>query len=195
MHAGPLMCDYLNRYRNVSGELSLSDRMVNLVEDGIDIAVRIGTLADSNLVARKLGATRRVVVGAPGYFAERGRPRKPADLAGHSIVRFASLGGPNEWRFHDKGKEIRVPVAPHYTTNSAEAALWHVERGGGLTTVLAYQAADALRAGRLQIALAEYEPPPLPIQLVYPATRLVSAKIRAFIDLAADTVAWDFTGF
>lgn len=192
LHVGPLMCDFLSRNRGVTGELLLSDRVANLVEDGIDAAVRIGALPDSSLVVRKLGRTRRVVVAAPAYLKQHGKPAKPEELAKHRIARFAGIGGANEWRFWHKQREKRVAIHPHYTTNSADAALWHAMRGGGLTMVLAYQAAEAIRDKRLQIVLAEFEPPPAPIQFVYPAARQISAKIRSFVDLAIETTKWEF---
>jgi DNA-binding transcriptional LysR family regulator len=195
LHVGPLMCNFLNRYRKASGELTLSDRNIHLVEDGIDLAVRIGTLADSSFVVRKLGRTRRVVVAAPSYLEAHGIPRTPDDLARHRLIRFSALGGANEWRFADKGREKRLAIAPAYTTNSSDTALWHAEREGGLTMVLAYQATDAVRAGRLAVVLAEFEPPPLPIQIVYPASPYVASKLRAFIDMTRETVDWNFVEF
>ncbi len=120
-------------------------------------------------------------------------PAKPEDAAKHRVARFAGIGGANEWRFWHKKLERRVAIHPHDTTNSADAALWHAMRDGGLTMVLAYQAADAIRDKRLRIVLAEFEPPPAPIQFVYPAARQISAKIRSFVDLAIETTTWDFT--
>jgi DNA-binding transcriptional LysR family regulator len=192
LHVAPLMSTYLSRHPAVTGELTLSDRNVNLVEDGIDVAVRIGVLADSSLYARKLGETRRVVVAAPKYLARRKPPRDPADLATHAIVHFSGVRPQPEWTFLRDGQPVHITLTPVFTTNSADAAVAHAERGGGLTLVLAYQVADALRAGRLRIILPEFEPPPLPIQLVYPSTRLLSAKVRAFVDLAARTCDWHF---
>jgi DNA-binding transcriptional LysR family regulator len=188
----PLMCEFLARYPAVSGELTLADRMVNLVEEGVDVAVRIGVLQDSSLHARRVGETRRVVVGAPGYFARRKKPRVPDDLAAHAIIQFTSLTPIPEWRFVRGDEEQRVSFSPRFVTNSADAAIGHAERGGGLTMVLAYQVIDALQAGRLEVVLSKYEPPPRPIQLVYPGSRLLSANIRAFIELAVTTRDWSF---
>jgi DNA-binding transcriptional LysR family regulator len=187
----PLVCEFLGRYPEVTGELILADRIVNLVEEGVDVAVRIGVLRDSSLRARAVGATRRVVVGSPAYLAGRRRLRSPADLAAHALVHFTSMTAHPEWRFHRRGREVRVPIAPRLITNSADAAIGHAERGGGLAMVLAYQVADLVQAGRLEIVLASHEPPPLPIQLVYPGARLPPANLRAFIDLAA-TRRWNF---
>lgn len=193
LHAAPLMAEYLRRYPEVQGQLLLSDRWINLVEEGVDLAIRIGNLPDSGLVARVLGHTRRVVVASPEYLARSGTPGVPDDLAAHRLIRFAAFDAPETWRFERDGAEIRVPVTPALSTNSADAAIAVAERGGGLTRVLSYQAAEGLRAGRLHIVLAEYEPPARAIQIVRPASRLVSAKLRAFIDFAAETVDWDFS--
>lgn len=192
IHVGPLMAAYLQRHADVSGELMLSDRFVNLVEEGIDLAVRIGHLDDSSLIARRAGATRRVVVASPGYLARRGTPQHPQELREHDTVTFGGLGDSVAWRFIVDGEEQRVMVASRYRTNSADSAVWHAAEGGGLAMVLAYQAADAIREKRLQIVLAEFERPALPIQLVYPASRLLSAKVRTFVDLALATCRWEF---
>jgi DNA-binding transcriptional LysR family regulator len=193
VHVAPLMSAYLARYPAVTSELLLGDRMANLIEDGIDAAVRIGKLEDSTLVARTVGATRRVVVGAPKYLARHKQPRRPEDLAGHRIAHFTALGAQPEWRFGPAGEQ-RVGLTPAFVTNSADAAIGHVEGGGGLTMVLGYQVEAAVRAGRLRVVLADFEPPPLPIHVVYPSSRLVSAKVRAFAEHAAKR-AWQFTDF
>jgi DNA-binding transcriptional LysR family regulator len=196
LHVAPLMCAFLQRYPDIVGELQLSDRTVNLVEDGIDLAVRIRHLPDSTLIMRHLGETRRIVIASPDYLERNGEPRNPGELAGHRIIHFAGLGGgASEWRFSRDGREQRIAIAPHYVTNSADAGVWHAARGGGLAMVLAYQAADELRDGRLKIVLREFEPPPLPIQAVYPAARLLSAKVRAFVDIAAEQANWRFSDF
>jgi DNA-binding transcriptional LysR family regulator len=198
LQVAPLMSEFLSRYPAVTGQLQLADRMVNLVEDGIDAAIRIGHLEDSSLVARKVGETRRVVVGAPGYLAASARLRAPADLAAHRIIQFTSLHAAPSWRFSraggaDADPDADVPFSPAYVTNSADAAIGHAEQGGGLTMVLAYQVVEAVRAGRLEVVLADHEPPPLPIHLVYPTSRLLSAKVRAFAELTSATCDWRFT--
>lgn len=188
----PLVCDFLAKYPAVTGELILADRLVNLVEEGVDVAVRIGVLRDSSLRVRAVGATRRVVVASPAYLAARKRPRSPADLDAHTLVHFTSLSPAPEWRFHRRGRETRVPITPRLVTNSADAAIGHAARGGGLAMALSYQVKELVTAGKLEILLAGYEPPPLPIQLVYAGGRLHAANIRAFIELAAATRNWDF---
>lgn len=192
IHVTPLMSAYLQRYPEVSGELRLSDRMVNLVEDGIDAAVRIGHLADSSLVARNIGSMRRIVVASPAYLAARGEPGTPRDILAHDTIQFGAIAAPPEWSFVVAGEERRIAHAPRFATNIADAAIWHAEQGGGLTCVLAYQAADAIAAGRLRVVLAEFEQPAMPIHIVYPTSRLLSAKVRAFIDLATEITDWQF---
>ncbi len=194
LHVSPVMSAYLKRYPEVSAELRLADRMVNLVEDGIDLAVRIGHLADSSLVARHVGEMRRIVVASSGYLQPRGEPSTPEAVASHETIQFGAMTASPDWRFVEDGREIRVACTPRFTTNSADAAIQYAEQGGGLTRVLAYQAADAIKGGRLRVVLAQFEQPPLPIHIVYPTSRLLSAKVRAFIDLVTDTSDWHFGG-
>jgi DNA-binding transcriptional LysR family regulator len=193
LHVNPLMSEYLRRYPDVTGELQLSDRIINLVEDGVDIAVRIGHLPDSSVVAKAVGEVSRIVVGAPAYLKERGEPKHPSELRGHDLIHCSAVTSATEWRFAAEGRALRVAVAPRYVTNSAEAGLWHAERGGGLTMVLGYQAEEALKAGRLRTVLRAFEEAPRPIQIVYPASRLLSAKVRAFADLVTAAADWRFT--
>jgi DNA-binding transcriptional LysR family regulator len=193
LHAGPLVCEYLSRHQALTAELTLSDRNIDLLEEGVDVALRIGRLEDSTLVARRVGATRRVWVAAPGYLAARGRPATPAALDGHRLIHCTALGAERAWTFHRDGVADKRAIAPRYATNSVDAALWHAAQGGGVTMVLAYQAQEALDAGRLALLLEAFEPEPLPIQFVYPSARLLSAKVRALLDLAAATRDWRFT--
>jgi DNA-binding transcriptional LysR family regulator len=192
LHVSPVMSRYLARYPEVSGELRLTDRMINLVEDGVDLAVRIGHLADSTLVARHVGEMRRIVVASSAYLKQRGEPNKPEAIASHDTVQFGPTMAAPEWRFVEDGREIRVVTTPRLTTNSADAAIQYAAQGGGLTRVLAYQAAEAIKAGQLKIVLEKFEQPALPIHIVYPTSRLLSAKVRAFIDLAIEADAWHF---
>jgi DNA-binding transcriptional LysR family regulator len=192
LHVSPLMSDYLARYPEVTAELRLTDRMVNLVEDGVDLAVRIGHLPDSTLVARHVGEMRRMVVASDGYLAQRGEPDTPEAIATHDTIQFGAATAAPEWRFVEDGREVRVVCTPRFTTNSADAAIQYAGQGGGLTRVLAYQAAEAIKAGRLRIVLEKFEQPALPIHAVYPTSRLLSAKVRAFIDLVIEADAWHF---
>ena len=192
LHVSPVMSAYLKRYPEVFGELRLADRVVNLVEDGVDLAVRIGHLPDSSLVARHVGEMRRIVVASSDYLRQRGEPDTPEAIASHETIQFGAVTASPDWRFVEDGREIRVACTPRFTTNSADAAIQYAEQGGGLTRVLAYQAAQAITAGRLKTVLAKFEQPPLPIHVVYPTSRLLSAKVRTFIDLVIELSDWHF---
>jgi DNA-binding transcriptional LysR family regulator len=192
LHVSPVMSAYLRRYPEVSGELRLEDRVVNLVEDGVDLAVRIGQLPDSSLVARQVGEMRRIVVGSAAYLKARGEPKTPEALSLHQIIQFGASALAADWRFARDGEELRINVTPRFSSNVADAAIQYAVVGGGLTRVLAYQAADSIRRGRLKIVLQKFELPALPVHIVYPTTRLLSAKVRAFIDLVVETADWRF---
>jgi DNA-binding transcriptional LysR family regulator len=192
LHVSPVMSAYLKRYPEVSGELRLEDRVVSLVEDGVDLAVRIGQLPDSSLVARQVGEMRRIVVASPAYLKARGEPTTPEAISAHQIIQFGGSALTADWRFARDGEELRINVAPRFTSNVADAAIQHAIEGGGLTRVLAYQAADAIRRGRLKVVLQKFQLPALPVQIVYPTSRLLSAKVRAFVDLVIETADWKF---
>jgi DNA-binding transcriptional LysR family regulator len=192
LHVSPVMSAYLKRYPEVSAELRLADRTVNLVEDGVDLAVRIGHLADSSLVARLVGEMRRIVVASNEYLKQRGEPNTPEAIASHETIQFGAMTTSPDWRFVEGGREMRVACTPRFATNSADAAIQYAEQGGGLTRVLAYQAAEAIKGGRLRVVLAKFEQPSLPIHIVYPTSRLLSAKVRTFIDLVTDITDWHF---
>lgn len=178
----PLLTAYLSDHPAVDGRALFLDRVVNIVEEGIDVAVRIGPLADSGLSAIRCGSVRRVVCAAPSYLAAYGTPRRPEDLARHRIV-VASQTERLEWRFGLDGATV-VPLKPRLTSNVNEAAIAAAIEGWGLTGVLSYQVADALRDGRLQVVLEDHEPAPLPIHVVHVEGRGASAKVRSFVDFA-----------
>lgn len=182
LHVAPVMSELLSRYAAITGELRLSDHVVSMVDDGVDAAVRIGALEDSSLFVRKVGETRRVIVASPEYLARRKRPRVPSDVRDHRVIQLSTLSPMPEWRLGTAA----------FVTNSVDAAIAHCERGGGLAMVLAYQVVEAVREKRLSIVLADHEPPPVPIHLVYPTTRLLSAKVRAFAELVVKTTNWHF---
>jgi DNA-binding transcriptional LysR family regulator len=192
LHVSPVVSAYLQRYPEVSADLRLSDRMINLVEEGVDLAVRIGHLPDSTLVARHVGEMQRIVVASPDYLKRRGEPRTPEAIAEHDTIHFGAMTAEPEWRFVADDREVSVSRTPRFTSNSADAAIQYAESGGGLTRVLAYQAAASLKAGRLRMVLDAYAPPALPIHVVYPTSRLLSAKVRTFIDLVIETAHWHF---
>jgi DNA-binding transcriptional LysR family regulator len=188
LHIGPLLHEYVARYPKVVAELQVSDRYVNLVEEGVDVAVRIGPLQDSSLVVRRVGEVRRVVVASPGYLAKHKKISSPDDLKAHKVISLRALTPSNDWRFGDR----RIELSPRYFTNSADDAVWHALHSGGVTMALSYQVDEHVRAGRLKVLLSKYEPPPSPIQLVYPTSRLLSSKVRALIDLVIERCQWRF---
>ena len=165
---------------DLSVRLTLLDRTTHMVEEGFDVAVRIGALADSALIAVPITTVRRVLVASPAYIAEAGTPRSPADLKRHRIIGFEGVGATNEWRFGPDGRQA-VTVSPRLSLNSADAAIASAERGHGITRVLSYQVALAIEAGRLQRLLTEVEPPPTPVSLVYQAARRGHPNIAALV--------------
>lgn len=195
MHVAPVLGAFLASHRAVVGELVLADRMVQLVDEGVDVAVRIGHLADASLVARKVGETRRVLVASPDYLGRRGRPRNAGSLAAHDIVQCTAIQPAPELALHTARGQKRVAFTPRFVTNSVDAAIGHAALGGGIASVLGYQVADAVREGRLELVLAECEAPPLPIHLVYAHRRHLSATVRAFTETVISTCAWDFVAF
>lgn len=193
MHVAPMLARFMQKFPQVRGELQLSDRIVNLIEDGLDVGIRIGHLPASQLIVRRFGETRRVVVGNPSYLRKRGRPKHPEELAKHDTIAFMGLVPTADWRFTDKGKELSVRVTPRLVTNSGDAAVGYAIEGGGLALALSYQVRDAVARGELAEVLAPFSLPPLPIQAVYPSSRLLSNKVRAFVDMLDKSADWRFS--
>jgi DNA-binding transcriptional LysR family regulator len=183
-HVTPIVTSFLELHPAMRVELALADRLLNLVEEGLDVAVRFGRLADSGLLARRVGEVRRVVVASPAYLARRGAPRLPAELARHDLV-FTT--GPLEWRFGPgAGKPVRL--TPRLLVNDVDAMLAAVRAGRGIGRALSYQVADDLASGALVRLLPDLEPPALPVQLVT-RVRHPAPRVRAFVDHAARALA------
>ncbi|HRE19983.1 MAG TPA: LysR family transcriptional regulator [Rhabdaerophilum sp.] len=180
----PIVCAFLSQNPRVSVSVILLDRLANLIEEGIDVAVRIGQLPDSSLVAKKVGMVRRILVASPDYLARRGNPLSPADLRLHSMIAFTGLMPNREWRFMDSRSGHSVSFMPRLEINDAVAAIGAAEMGDGITIALSYMVADKIREGSLVPVLDEFIPPAVPVSLVYPQTRLISPKVRAFVDFA-----------
>ena len=166
----------------------LLDRVVNLIEEGIDVAVRIGELPNSTLIARQIGEVRRMLVASPGYLSKRGTPKAAADLKLHSIIAFTGLMPNNEWTYVGERGASRITLQPRFEINDATAAIAAAEAGSGITNALSYMVAKSIREGRLVPVLLNLCPPAVPVQLVYPESRLVAPKVRAFIDYAAPRI-------
>lgn len=194
MHVTPVVSQLLASHPGVRVDLRLSDRFANLVEDGVDVAVRIGELSDSALVARRLGQTRRVLVASPGYLAAHGTPDEPCALRGHQAISFRGLAASDRWTFVlPGGRAVAVDVEPRLVTNSGDAAIAHAVAHGGITSAFSYQVEAGLRSGALVEVLAGFAPPPVPIRAVFPTARLLSGAVRAFIGFAErDAVGWTF---
>jgi DNA-binding transcriptional LysR family regulator len=184
LHVIPIVAEFLQAYPQVDIRMHLSDRVVNLLDEHIDLAVRIGALDDSSMTATRVGAVRRIVCASPGYLAARGEPRHPRAIKHHDCVDFANLGAKPEWQFVEKDRVTAFPIHARLSVNTAEAAIDAAAAGTGLTRVLSYQATHELAAGRLKRILGDFEGEALPVSLVYPANRLMPLKLRAFLDFA-----------
>jgi DNA-binding transcriptional LysR family regulator len=185
LHVLPVVIEFLKAYPEIDIRLTLADSVVDLHEHDVDLAVRIGDLPDSSLVATRIGAIRRVVCGSPAYFAARGTPKAPRELAEHDCITFHGLTSPDAWAFGVGKSATSVPMHSRLIVNTAEAAIDAAIASVGVTRVLCYQIASALRAGTLAIVLEEFEPAPWPLSLVYPGQGRLPLKLRAFIDFAA----------
>lgn len=181
----PVVCEFLDGHPRVSASVLLLDRVVNLVEEGIDVAVRIGPLPDSSLIVRQVGSVHRVLVASPDYLDRRGVPETPADLRQHSIISFTGLTPNGEWRFNSDRANNSVTLDPTFEINDALAAIHAAENGHGITIALSYMVHDRIRDGKLVTILDTFTAPPRPVHLVHLQSRLIAPKIRAFIDYAA----------
>jgi len=185
LHVAPVIAEMLEKNRDVAADLLLVDRNVSLVEEGIDVAVRIGRLDDSALVARLLGEVPRVVCASPAYLRRHGTPRIPEELREHECLRFSGLTPGREWTFIRDGKEVRTAVGGRFSCNVGEPVIDAARAGAGVMMALGYQVADDLAAGRLVRVLENFETPPLPVNAVYHSPRLMAARVRVFLDLLA----------
>jgi DNA-binding transcriptional LysR family regulator len=188
-HVADVLLEYLREHPRVSASLLLLDRVTNLIDEGIDVAVRIGELPDSSLLARKVGMVRRVLVASPDYLARRGTPKHPRELCEHDMLAFTGLIPGRKWRYREgrgaASKAHEIALTPTLEVNDAVVALRAAERGFGITIAVSYMVADALAAGTLVLVLEPFLPPPIPVQLVIPEARVISAKVRSFLDFAA----------
>jgi DNA-binding transcriptional LysR family regulator len=188
LHVLPVVLDFLNAYREVETRLVLIDRVIDLVEEGIDVAVRIGALPDSSLIASRVGELRRVICASPDYFHRRGAPASPDDLADHDCITFAGITSPARWTFEGRDGAQSVAVRSRLVVTTAEAAVDAAVAGLGITRLLSYQVAAALAAGQLRLVLERFEPPEAPVQLVSVEGRRAPARVRAFLDFAAPRI-------
>lgn len=181
----PILAEYCDLHPEVNARALFVDRITNMVDEGIDVGIRIGDLPDSSFSAIRVGAVRRVVCGAPAYFAQHGVPKHPSDLAQHKIIVSSASWASLDWRFGGAQKPV-VRIAPRLSFSTYGAVLKAAMLGWGLARPLSYQIGRALMDGDLQTVLSEFEDAPLPVHVVHPEGRRASAKVRAFVDLAVD---------
>ena len=185
LHVVPVVAEFLAQYPEIGINLVLTDRVVHLMEEPVDAAIRIGDLPDSSFMATGVGTVRRVVCGSPAYLKAHGTPSVPADLNGHECVSFEVLESKRAWVFGAGKAEVSVPVPSRLAVNTAEAAIDAAMLGVGLVRVLSYQVAGPLAEGRLHVVLESYEAASLPIHLVHKGQAPLPLKLRAFLDFAA----------
>jgi DNA-binding transcriptional LysR family regulator len=192
LHVAPVVTRFVRQFKNTRVELLLLDRAVNLVEDGIDVAIRIGHLADSSLIAIPAGHIRRVVCASPKYLKVRGLPREPNDLLKHDCLRLTGLAPSAVWSFQSNGRTISVPVNGSFVCNQAAATIDACVDSLGVGTFLSYQVAPWVAQKKLKLILVDYEPPPIPLNIVYPHAKLLSARVRVFAEWATESLRTEF---
>jgi DNA-binding transcriptional LysR family regulator len=184
LHVLPVITEFLQAYPDINVELVLRDRTLDLLEEHIDVAVRIGELPDSSHIATRVGTIHQVVCASPRYLAQHGTPQTPQDLSNHACVTFARPSLPDAWTFNSGRRRVTIPVQSRLIVNTAEAAIDAAIAGVGITSVLSYQVEHALQAATLRVVLQKYQPAPMPISLVYTGQRLLPQKLRAFLDFS-----------
>lgn len=185
LHLLPVVTGFLGAYPDVGVGLVLTDRVAHLVDDHIDVALRIGDLPDSGMMISRLGSVRSVVCASPGYLAVRGTPGTPDDLAHHAAISSESVSSPGVWRFGNENAGIAAPLRARLSVNTVDAAIDAALAGMGLARVLSYQVVEHVRKGRLALVLEAFEPSPRPVHLAYNGNARLPLKLRAFIDYAA----------
>lgn len=187
----PILGEFLDRYPLLEAQTLFVDRVVNLMDEGLDVAIRIGDLPDSSLTAVRVGQIRRVVCASPEYINKNGLPQHPNDLSGHRLIQSLAMESSREWMFLENGNRISIPLNPRLRMNTNDAVIDLVVRGWGLSRLLSYQIAPDLAGGRLQIVLGAFELPPMPIHVLHQEGRMVSAKVRTFVDFMVERLRAD----
>ena len=186
MFVTPILGEFLDLHPQLSARTLYVDRFVNLIDEGLDVAIRIGELADSSLIAIRCGSVRRVVFASPTYIEKHGKPQRPEDLGDHELVHSLAGGALHDWTFQQNGQPYQVRTEARVRMNTNDAVIEMCLRGRGISQLLSYQVAPYLADGRLQTILDDYELPAVPIHVVHQEGRLVSAKVRAFVDYMAE---------
>lgn len=184
----PVITAYQLAFNETTVSALFVDRVVNLVEEGLDVGIRIGALPDSSLRAIRVGQVRRVVCASPAYLEKYGSPKSPADLVAHRIIAATSVSAGSEWRFAMANEKIGVKLKPQILVNTNDGALQAAKDGFGLTRLISYQVANELSAGTIKVVLTEYEEASLPVHVIHREGRHRSAKVRSFVDLAVETL-------
>ena len=191
LYVAPVLGDYLDRFPLVSINALLVDRVVNMTDEGVDVAVRIGHLQQSGQQAIKVGEVRRVVCASPAYLDQHGRPQRPEQLREAKLVTSSSSQRVSEWTFIDAGQPLKVPIEPRLVVTANNAAINLARLGWGMTRVLSYQVAAAVAAGELELVLEDFEPEPLPIHVVFQQNGRVPAKVNTFVDFLSQRLGQD----
>jgi DNA-binding transcriptional LysR family regulator len=191
LYVTPILVRYLQQFPEVDAQCLFLDRVVNVVEEGIDVAVRIGELPDSSLQAVRVGRMRRVLVAAPAYLKAQGVPQRPEDLAQHTIALASGVTPVSGWRFNDGGKPLLQRLQPRLRTTTNGSAIAAAVAGLGITWLPSYQVAEHVRSGALQVLLENFEAAPLPVHVVHHEGRRATRKVRAFVDLAVEALRAD----
>ena len=185
VHVMPVAAAFLKAYPDILLRLRLSDRVVSLQEEHVDLGIRVGPLPDSGIVARRIGSVRRVVCASPDYLLSRGRPETPQDVSAHDCVTFTGYTHAESWEFQIGGSPVSVPIRSRLQVDAAEAVVEAALAGAGIARLFSFHVAQAVKDGRLSLLLEQFEPPQLPANIVYLGGGLLPLKVRAFLDFAA----------
>lgn len=184
-HLTPAVLAFLDLHPALQIEMVFNDRNIDLIEHGVDLALRIGSLPDTSMVARRVGTVGRVIVASPAYLARSGTPRSPHELGEHDVIFSSAASNVAEWRFRQEGRDVSVKLDPRLTVNEIDAVIMAVLAGRGIGRALSYQVADQLADGSLVRLLQDYEPPATPVQLVMQSGCYLPARLRACVDFLA----------
>ena len=182
LHLQPILVEFLAAFPEVDVQLSLQDRPVNLLEEHVDVALRVGALADSSLIAVRVGEIRRVACASPAYLKSRGTPKTPSDLSAHDCISYPPIQSPTAWRLTGGQKEHVVPVRSRLVVSNLESACDAARAGIGITVAFSYLIAESIQFGELVPLLQDFQPPPQPVSFVYSPNRFMPVKLRAFLD-------------
>lgn len=179
LHVLPLVSKFLKSYPDINIQLILNDRSLNMLEEHIDIAFRVGELPDSSMVAVKLASIRKITCASPGYLAARSNPKIPLELKNHDCISNLAVDALNNWSYHSEKKKIQTNIKPRLSVNTSESALDAAISGLGITRALSYQAASALREGRLKLILEKFDPPSMPVHMLH-SSSVLPLKVQTF---------------